>query len=103
MSRLLKLASLFLVPISLTSCGYVAVSGAILTGSQTTSGVVSVVQFTFANGSSAITIVTLAGQDSANTFRFCGDQRAQFPVDTMVHASFTAGSNCDSLISVHWQ
>ena len=49
MSRLLQLVSLLLLSAFLASCGYVSVSGAILTNTQTTSGLVTIVQFSFAN------------------------------------------------------
>jgi hypothetical protein len=78
-------------------------SGAIIPNMQTANGTVSTVQFTFMNGSSSVTIVTLANQSAANTLSFCGDQRSQFPVDTIVKATFTPGMNCDNLISVSWQ
>jgi hypothetical protein len=102
MSRLLKLASLVLLCATGTGCGYVAVSGAILTNTQTANGLVSIVQFDSMNGTSSFTVVTLVSADTANTFQFCGDQRTQFPVDTSVQAKFSPGANCDSLISVSW-
>jgi hypothetical protein len=103
MSRLLKLVSLLLVSASLAGCGYVAVSGAIFTNPQTVNGLVTVVTFSAVNGMSSITIVALAEQDTVNTIHFCGDQRAQFPMSTMVQAKFSPSTNCDNLISVSWQ
>ena len=103
MSRLLQLVSLLLLSAFLASCGYVSVSGAILTNTQTTSGLVTIVQFSFVNGVSSVTVVTLISADAANTFHFCGDQRAQFPIDTNVQAKFSPGPNCDNLVSVSWR
>jgi hypothetical protein len=105
MSRLLNLLSLLLLSLSCAGCGYVAVSGAIQPGTQTVSGMVSIVQFSFVNGVSSVTIVTLVGQnmtgmDTADTLRFCGDQRSQFPMDTTVNARFSPGTSCNNLVSV---
>jgi hypothetical protein len=100
---LLVLVACLLLASWLSGCGYVAVSGAILTNQQSVNGLVSIVQFNYVNGAASVTIVTLASSDMANTFHFCGDQRAQFPLDTVVRASFSPGSSCDHLISVSWQ
>jgi len=100
MSRLLKLGSLLVISLVSVSCGYVAVSGVFRPGTQTVTGVVSVVQFRFVNGTSSLTIVTLIDTGNANTLNFCGDQRGSFPMNQMVNASFSPGTNCDSLISV---
>lgn len=100
MLRLLLLFTLLLLVCFSLACGYVAVSGAILTGPQSVSGLVSVVQFSFVNGSSSVTAVTLIGGGFAQTMNFCGDQRAHFPLNQNVSANFTGGATCDSLISV---
>jgi hypothetical protein len=102
MSRLLQVVSLLLLSAFVASCGYVSVSGAILTNTQTASGLVSVVQFSYVNGAASVTIVTLASQETVDTLHFCGDQRAQFPIDTNVQAKFSPGANCDNLLSVSW-
>ena len=103
MVRLLVACSLLAFIAASLACGYVAVSGAIPPGTQTVSGMVTVVQFTFVNGTSSLTIVTLADANMAQTLNFCGDQRAQFPVNQIVHASFMPGAQCDSLMSVQMQ
>jgi hypothetical protein len=97
---LLSVLLLLLLILSFTSCGYVAVSGAILPGAQTATGLVSIVHFTFVDGMSSVTIVTLIGGGTANTFHFCGDQREQFPMDQNVSAQFSPGTSCDNVISV---
>src|ERR1700739_320246 len=47
-----------------------------------------------------VTIVTLANGGLASTPDFCGDQRALFPIDSVVQVSFTQETQCLSLVKV---
>jgi hypothetical protein len=47
-----------------------------------------------------ITIVTLTNGGLASTPDFCGDQRAQFPINTVVQVDFTQETQCLSLVKV---
>jgi hypothetical protein len=47
-----------------------------------------------------ITIVTLTNGVLTNTPDFCGDQRAQFPINTVVQVNFTQETQCLSLVKV---
>ena len=81
------------------SCGDIFVRGAINT--QSTSGLVSIVQFTAGSGSSvSITVITLTSNGMATTKSFCGDQRALFPPNRDVRVDFTPGSPCDNIVTV---
>jgi hypothetical protein len=83
------------------SCGDIFVRGAINPGSQSATGTVSIVQFSGSlDGGVSITIITLAGNSSANTLNFCGDQRTLFPVDKQVQVNFTPGPPCATVLSV---
>ncbi|MGC2197094.1 MAG: hypothetical protein WA628_20625 [Terriglobales bacterium] len=71
MNRLL----VFLVVVWLVttvSCGDIFLRGAINPGTQSASGVVSIVQFNATTGDGvSITIITLTGSSTASTFQFC--------------------------------
>lgn len=100
MNRLLVLAVLVCLASNI-SCGDIFVRGAINAGSQSTSGLVSIVQFSAGSTSGvSITIITLTANGMASTHSFCGDQRTLFPVDSQVRVSFTTGNPCDRVISV---
>lgn len=47
-----------------------------------------------------VTAVTFVNGGLANTSKFCGDQRSQFPMNATVQASFTTTPNCLSLVNV---
>jgi len=47
-----------------------------------------------------VTIVTLTNGGLASTPDFCGDQRAQFPINTVVRVDFTPEPQCFSLMKV---
>jgi hypothetical protein len=98
-----RLLVLLVVACLLTSvsCGDIFVRGAINPGTQSASGLISIVQLSVTTGSGvSITIITLAGNGMANTFHFCGDQRMLFPVDSQVRVSFMPGNPCSSVITV---
>ena len=102
MKRLLSLTLVFALLVSLCGCGSkFFLQGAINTG--TISGTVSVVEITTVseNGSFVtVTLVTfLQGMTSSN-MNFCGDQRALFPLDQFVRASFTTTPACASIVQV---
>lgn len=99
MNRLLVLLLVIACLFSAVSCGYVFVAGAINT--QSTSGLVSIVQFTAGTDSSvSITVITFTSNGTASTKNFCGDQRALFPLDRQVRVDFTPGKPCDNVLSV---
>ena len=83
------------------ACGDIFVRGAINTGPQSASGIVSIVQFSASSGGGvSITIITLTGDRMASTLRFCGDQRTLFPVDQQVQINFTPGTPCAAVLRV---
>ena len=99
MNRLLVLLLVVACLFSTVSCGDVFVRGAINT--QSTSGLVSIVQFTAGSGSGvSITVITFTSSGMASTKTFCGDQRALFPLDRQVRVDFTPGSSCDNVVTV---
>ena len=99
MNRLLVLLLLAACVSSTVSCGDVFVRGAINT--QSTSGLVSIVQFTGGSGSSgSITVITFTSNGMASTKTFCGDQRALFPLDRQVRVDFRPGNPCDNVVAV---
>jgi hypothetical protein len=100
MNRLLVFLVLACV-LSTISCGDIFVRGALNSGAQTTSGLVSIVQFSASSGGGvSITVITLTGDGMATTFSFCGDQRSLFPVDRQVRVNFMSGNPCNSVIAV---
>jgi V8-like Glu-specific endopeptidase len=83
------------------SCGEIFVRGAINTTTQSTSGTVSIVQFAASSGTGiSVTIITLISNNSANTFNFCGDERAKFPMAQAVQVSFVPGTACASIVAI---
>jgi uncharacterized protein YceK len=102
--RTFGLACLLSLVLLLSGCGSVFFRADWNGGSQTASGLVSIVQLTFVvdnnNISTQVTIVTLANNLGASNFTFCGDQRTQFPLDRFAKATFTPGRTCSTLLSV---
>ncbi len=94
-------SSLFL---TCSGCGNVFFRGALGGGNVvTTTGFVSVVEFTtvFGNGTSTQgTVVTFLFNGTSSTLTFCGDQRSQFPMNQLVRANFTPSQPCDNLLLV---
>jgi hypothetical protein len=94
------LALLLLIP----GCGNVFVRGSWNGGTQTVSGVVSIVQLTLVvngdNVSTQVTVVTLANNFATSTVSFCGDQRIQFPLNGFAQATFLPGQPCAELFNV---
>ena len=100
MNRLLALLLVACV-LTTTSCGDIFVRGAINPGSQSVSGVVSIIQFSAVSGDGvSLTIITLASNGTGTTFNFCGDQRELFPLNRQVNVNFMPGHACDSVITV---
>jgi hypothetical protein len=65
--RLLSAVLVFAVLLLSASCGEIFVRGALHSGTETTAGIVSIVQFTATEGGTSITVVTLmqsGGQDA---------------------------------------
>jgi hypothetical protein len=98
--RLLKPLFVFVLLMLGPSCGEVFVRGALISGSQTAIGVVSIVQFSVTDAGTSITVVTLLQSAMANTLSFCGDQRSRFPLDQPVRVTFTPGSTCGSVVVI---
>src|SRR5438128_554458 len=95
-------SSLFLTS---SGCGNVFFRGALGSANvvNTTTGFVSVVEFTtvFGNGMSTQgTIVTFLFNGTSSTLTFCGDQRSQFPINQLVRVNFTPSQPCDNLLLV---
>src|SRR3954468_15091243 len=99
------LFSLLLVAVLSACGGYTRVGFFFYPGPSSVNGTVSIVHVTVigGNGGASVTItaVTLIGNGTANDVNFCGDHRDQFPMDTTVTATFTPGTNCNTIISVH--
>ena len=100
MKRLLSAVLVFAVLLLSASCGEIFVRGALHSGTETTAGIVSIVQFTATEGGTSITVVTLMQSGVAKTLTFCGDLRTRFPVDQVVRVTFAPGSSCDSVIVI---
>lgn len=86
------------------------VAGAIQPSNVTvTTGTVSVVRLTVISNSNGtffnVTAVTLLVPMGSNSLMFCGDQRSNFPMNTVVQVSFTASQGsfsqgCTNLVNV---
>jgi hypothetical protein len=102
--RLLPALLIVGLVISGVGCGNIFIRGAILSGTSTVSGFVSVVQFSTVIGGDGtmiqVTFVTLLQHGASSTIGFCGDQRSQFPMEQTVRAQFTPGQPCDSVIEI---
>jgi len=100
--RLLSLTLVFALLVSLCACGSkFFVRGAIDNG--TISGTVSVVEITTVNENGSfvtVTLVTFLQGMTSSSMNFCGDQRALFPLDQFVRASFTMTPGCSSVVQV---
>jgi hypothetical protein len=87
-----------------TGCGNVFVNGAILNGTSSVSGLVSVVQLTAIIGDNGttvqVTFVTLLQNGAASTIGFCGDERNRFPMQQTIQATFTPGQTCASIVKI---
>lgn len=97
------LACLLLLTLLLPACGTVFVGGYWGDQPHTMSGVVSIVQFTVifdGNVSTQVTVVTLTNNSGSIVEPFCGDQRARFPFDNFVQATFQPGQPCSTLFNV---
>jgi len=47
-----------------------------------------------------VTLVTFLQSGTSRSMNFCGDQRALFPVDQFVNASFTTAPPCASVVQI---
>jgi hypothetical protein len=102
--RIFGLACLLALILLTPGCGNVFVRGSWNGGTQTVSGVVSVVQWTVVvsgtNILTEVTMVTLTNNFGSSTMSFCGDQRAQFPLNCFARATFFPGQPCSDLFNV---
>jgi hypothetical protein len=98
------LACLLSLALLISGCGNVFIRGSLGGGTQTVSGIVSVVQLTVVidanHVSTQVTIVTFLDNLASSTFSFCGDQRSQFLPERFAQATFTPGQPCDTLLTV---
>jgi len=104
LKRLLSaLLAVYLVLVS-AGCGNIFVNGAILSGTSSVSGLVSVVQLSAIIGDSGttvqVTFVTFLQDGAASTIGFCGDERSRFPMQQTVQANFTPGQTCASIVKI---
>lgn len=101
--RTFGLACLLALALLIPGCGNVFVRGSWNGGTQSLSGIVSIVQLTVVvdgNVSTQVTVVTLTNNFGSSTVSFCGDQRTQFPLDNFVRATFVPGQPCSDLFNV---
>jgi hypothetical protein len=102
--RIFGLACLLALILLTPACGNVFVRGSWNGGTQTVSGVVSVVQWTVVvsgnNVSTQVTVVTLTNNFGSSTISFCCDQRTQFPLNEFAQATFLPGQPCSELFTV---
>jgi hypothetical protein len=100
--RLLSLTVVVALLATLCGCGSkFFIRGAINTG--TISGSVSTVELTSTidDGTSVtVTLVTFLQSRTSSSMNFCGDQRALFPLDQFVSASFTMTPACASIVQI---
>lgn len=81
-----------------SGCDNFMVAGAL--NRSTFNGTVSIVQLSFSNDGTQITIVTLIGNANAQDFSFCGNVVSQFPMSSTVQGSFTPGTPCGTIVQV---
>lgn len=101
--RTFGLACLLALALLISGCGNVFVRGSWNGGTQTVSGIVSIVQLTVVvdgNVSTQVTVVTFTQNFGSSTVSFCGDQRTQFPLNDFVQATFAPGQPCSDLFNV---
>ncbi|MBZ5549623.1 MAG: hypothetical protein LAO22_16985 [Acidobacteriia bacterium] len=102
--RTFGLACLLALVLLISGCGNVFVRGSWNGGTQTVSGVVSIVQLTVVvdgdNVSTQVTVVTLTNNFGSSTVSFCGDQRTRLPLNEFVQATFLPGQPCSDLFNV---
>jgi hypothetical protein len=103
--KFLSALACFSLILVLTACGgTVHVGGFINTGASSASGTVSLVHLSVvsdSNGTSVqVTAVTLVQIGGAQTFTFCGSHAGQFPMNSIVKASFNPGTPCFTLVAV---
>ena len=88
--------------LSLCGCGsQFLVRGALNTA--TVSGTISVVEFSTIENSGTsltVTLVTFLEGGTSKGVTFCGDQRAQFPMNRFVNATFTPGPLCGTIVEI---
>lgn len=83
----------------LTGCGGIVAVG-FNSDMQAVSGTVSSVHVSASDAGAFITFVTLQSNGFPNQFAFCGDNAAQFPMNTSVTIRFNPGQDCNQIIVV---
>jgi hypothetical protein len=93
-----------LAVVQLVACGYSAPPSNAPSGTQVANGTVSSVGLTSVNNGSgglqSATAVVLAVPLGNTSVLLCGDQRAQFTMNSSVQVSYTNGTYCSDLVSV---
>ncbi len=94
------LVSLFLTVIVLGNCACdnFQIIGAINTG--TFCGTVTIVRLTADNNGTQVTFVTLVNGPTSKDYGFCGNVVSQFPINSVVQGSFTAGTACSTIVRI---
>lgn len=83
----------------LTGCGGIVAVG-FHSDMQAVSGTVTSVHVSASDAGSFITLVTLQSDGFPNQFAFCGDNAAQFPMNTSVTIRFNPGQDCNQIVVV---
>ena len=101
--RVLEIIAVLAI-VQLAACGYSAPPSNAPSGTQVANGTVSSVGLTSVNngggGLQSATAVVLAVPLGNTSLLLCGDQRAQFTMNSSVQVSYTNGTYCSNLVSV---
>jgi hypothetical protein len=101
--RILELIVVLAV-VQLVACGYSAPPSNAPAGTQVANGTVASVGLTSVNNGSgglqSATAVVLTVPLGNTSVLLCGDQRAQFTMNSSVQVSYTNGTYCSELVSV---
>lgn len=101
--RILELIVVLAI-VQLVACGYSAPPSNAPSGTQVANGTVSSVGLTSVNNGSgglqSATAVVLTVPLGNTSLLLCGDQRAQFTMNSSVQVSYTNGTYCSDLVSV---
>lgn len=96
---LLAFALAISLALSLAGCNGITAIG-FNSDLRAVSGTVSVVHVSFSSDGNFITFVTLQSNGFPNQLAFCGDNAAQFPLNTSVTVKFNPGQNCNQIVVV---
>jgi len=104
-SRSIASTHIFLACFMLAGCGSIFIGFSSNQGipSKVTGNVVSSTLMSINDHSGrplTVTRVTLSNGGLANSFSFCGDQKARFPLGATVKVEFTSGIDCLAITDV---